>query len=107
MIQLSFVLGLIAYSASAWLSYDKSMQVDKLRYYAIGLLFSFIANASWLTVAAKSPTQNQTTLYGLYWDSMLTGIFLLIPILFFGVRFTGLQSLGVGMVILGIVLTKV
>jgi multidrug transporter EmrE-like cation transporter len=73
----------------------------------VGLAISIIANFLWFSIARETTQKETLYLYGFYWDSMIVLAYAAIPFLFYGVRVGMVQSLGLLLIIAGIILTKV
>lgn len=100
-----FFIGLIVYIAAVFLSYSEKIKVLNA-YFVVGLILGIIANFCWLYIAKNSPEKHQIYVYGLYWDSMIVGVYTLIPILAMGVRLSWTTAIGGLLIIAGIMLTK-
>lgn len=75
--------------------------------YPVALISGLMANAAWMHLARSVNDSTKLAILGLYWDLMLTGIYLAVPILFFGARFGTIQALGIALIFIGIVLVKI
>ncbi len=102
-----FIPGAICYILSVLVSNSNRLQNVPLYYYLNGISISIAANLLWLTIAKRAPDQHVRYLYGLYWDAMIVGAYCLVPVLVFNVRISNIAILGVFLMILGMVLTKV
>jgi len=102
----SFLLGGAIYALLAYVSYNETIKASNW-YYALGLAAALAANLVWLHMARNEPLPARLALLGLYWDVMLTLTYLAVPVALYGARFTAVQWIGVGTVVLGIILTKV
>jgi multidrug transporter EmrE-like cation transporter len=101
-----FATGFLTYLGLATASYSKSFQASRW-YLPVGIAAAVLANFIWLSIARSEPSASSLVIKGLIWDVILTGTYLLVPILWFGAALTNLQCVGIGFVILGIILTKV
>lgn len=101
-----YVAGFALYCLSVALSYSDKAKASAW-YYPLGLALAFAANYLWLYIAKTTPEKSQIYLAGLLWDSMIVGCYVLIPVLFYGVRFGFLTALGICLVVSGLILTKV
>ena len=106
MIFIQFFIGMSIYLLMAFASYSTWLKESKI-YFPLGILAAIIANFIWLSIAKSEVNPSVLMIKGLVWDAMLTGCYLLVPILFFNARFTFVQGLGVILVIIGLLLTKV
>lgn len=103
MIYFQFLVGFLAYSGAAILVYSISKPNF---YYFIGLSLALLANLSWLSIASQSSGKD-LFFKALYWDTMFLLIYLCIPIFMFNVRLTLSQLLGVLLIVIGMIVTKV
>lgn len=100
-----FILAFFLYVFSAYLSF--SPFIKKQWYFVyLGICISLVCNLLWLHIAKNTENVSKLTIYGLYWDSLITFCFLSVPFLFFDVQFTYKQILGICFIILGIGITK-
>lgn len=106
MITVLYLIGFVFYCLSASLSYNEKAKVAPW-FFPVGLAMAMIVNFIWLFIAKNSSAGHETFVRGLVWDSMIVGCYVFIPIMFYGVRLTGLAALGAGLIIAGIALTKV
>lgn len=106
MIFYQFFFGFIIYSAMAFGTYHEGYKASNY-YFPLGILMAIGANFIWLSIARTTESSSALVLRGLYWDVMLTACYLIVPFLFFGAKVNSTQAIGIGMVILGIILTKV
>lgn len=106
MIYLQFIFGLLMYISIASISYSEYMKSSKW-YYPIGVFFSILANITWLSISKHEVDSSKLLLKGLYWDAMLTLVYLFVPIMFYQAKITFIQSIGVTFVFLGLLLTKI
>jgi len=74
--------------------------------YPLALASGLMANSAWMHLARSVNDSTRLAILGLYWDLMLTGIYLAVPVLFFGARFGIIQTLGIVFIFIGIVLVK-
>lgn len=75
-------------------------------YYPVGLLAAIGVNAVWLWVAKIEQDPSKLILKGLYWDSMLTLAYLIVPLIIFSVRLSVLQGAGLVLIVCGLTLIK-
>lgn len=88
------------------MSYSESIK-NSPHYYLYGASAAIVANLIWLSIAKSELNPSKLVLTGLYWDVMLTMCYLIVPIILFNAKITNLQYLGIGVIITGIILTKV
>lgn len=105
MIYAQFLIGMLMYVAIAYASYSETFKASNW-FYPVGVITAIVANLTWLWISKTEPDPAKILIKGLYWDSMLTAIYLVVPILMFGVRLTLVQGLGLGLVVAGLVVVK-
>ena len=106
MIPIIYTIGFVLYCLSVVLSYSYKLKASSL-FFPIGLTLALIVNYLWLYIAKISINKHDIYLRGLVWDSMIVGCYVLIPILFYGVKFNITTAIGIGLVVLGLILTKI
>jgi hypothetical protein len=94
------------YSFLASASYSQTLKVSNY-YYIAGILAGIVANVLWLSIAKNETNPSKLVMTGLYWDVMLTMVYILIPFLFFGAQANLWQVGGIATIVVGIFLTKV
>lgn len=92
--------GLIAYT-----SYSKELKASPY-YFLIGLVGALVANLIWLWISKTETDTNQLMIKGLFWDSALTLIYLIVPLMIFEARLSTTQWVGLGLVLIGLTVTK-
>ena len=75
-------------------------------YLPAGIAIGIASTTLWFTVAKISNNDKDLFVYGLAWDALLMGFYMLVPLLMFGVRLDWKQSLGTILVVVGLILTK-
>lgn len=105
MIHIQFLIGFVVYLIMAWTTYYLPFKETKF-FFPAGIAFAIIANFIWLSIARATPEASVLLMRGLYWDVMLTSCYLLVPFVLFGAKVALLQALGIALIILGIILTK-
>jgi multidrug transporter EmrE-like cation transporter len=100
----NFVFGAMVYVVAVSICYVPAVK-DGPFFFPIGLICGLLANYLWLSIARQSD-QSSTLLHSLYWDAMLTAMYAVIPILFFNVRVTGNQLVGLLLILAGIAFSK-
>jgi len=101
---LAFILGFVGLLGQAYVSYEPSIQ-DKWYYYPLGVGLNSLGALLWFYIA-KITSGKATFLAAMVWDGMAAAAFLLLPLLLFNIKLTGLNTLGLLFGILGIVLMK-
>ena len=104
MIYGQFFLGAIIYCCIAFISYSAQFKHSSY-FYTSGIFLAIMANSIWLWICKTNTDHNKLILIGVSWDVMLTSAYLLVPILFYNVKLTGLQISGIIVTIVGLVLT--
>lgn len=79
---------------------------NKYWYYALGLFLGLIPNALWLTIASRAKLPAQIMLYGVVWDSLRMCVYVLMPILFFGVKPTIYTTIGIVLIAFGLLIIR-
>lgn len=97
---------MVMYVILAIVSYSESFKVSTL-YFPVGLLVAIIANICWLNIARLESDASKLVMTGLYWDIMLTFVYLAVPFVIFAAKVTIWQSVGIAAIVIGIILTKV
>jgi len=105
MILAIFFIGALAYSTTAWMSYYDPIKASSL-YFPLGILMSLVANIGWLTIAKIVPNRDDILIYGAFWDSMIMIAFLAVPLLWFEVRLETRESVGLSLIVLGMLCLK-
>lgn len=103
---LAFFGGFLTYVAAVSLAYNDYAK-SQWWYYWVGIGLAIVGNYLWLWIAKSSPEKNSVYFNGLVWDSIIVGVYSLVPIAMFGVRFSMLTGLGVLMVVIGMITIKV
>lgn len=99
----TFSIGFLVYLSLVTISYVKIGNA-----YLLAALLGAISNICWIHVAKSCNSPNQILKMGLYWDSMITLVYFLLPFLIFNVKInttTGL--LGIILIISGIFTLKI
>jgi drug/metabolite transporter (DMT)-like permease len=97
--------------ALAWVGYTCAAYTPRLResglMWLVGLGCGSLASLLWVYSIRQIGDARSIYLYGLAWDSAVTAVALLVPVLFFGVRFPPLAWAGILLVTAGATLVKV
>jgi multisubunit Na+/H+ antiporter MnhE subunit len=105
-ITLSFIAGLALYVSAVMMLYSDRVK-SSAYYFPLGLAIAVAANFLWLYIAKNTADKHDVYIRGLIWDSMIVGCYAVVPVLMYGVAFTGRMAMGVAMIVAGIVLTKI
>ncbi len=103
---LYFIIATIIYIFSAYMSHSPTIKLSSW-YFIVGIILANITNILWMILAKNTTDNSKVLLYGLVWDSIITFSFLLTPFLFFDIKLTMPQIIGVCLMVIGIILTKV
>ena len=101
-----FVIGFLVYGVLALASYSESFKASMF-YYPTGVVAAIVANVCWLMIAKGESDPSKLVITGLYWDIMLTLVYIVVPFAMFGAKVNMWQGFGIAAIILGILLTKV
>jgi membrane protease YdiL (CAAX protease family) len=96
-----FLISACLYSLSASLPF----LVTKSTQMWIAPVVAILTSLVWVSIARSIPPQ-EVPLYGLYYDIMLTLVFLVIPYIFVDFNLTPLQIFGILLIFTGIILTR-
>lgn len=103
---MTFLLGFLIYTIGAFLSNSSSLK-ESSYYIYYGLCLSLVANFLWFSMIQKIQKPSDVLLYGLYWDMVILFSFISVPLIFYGARFKMVPSIGIFLMVLGFLLTKV
>jgi len=106
MIAVCFIVGLLVYSGLAYISYEDSIK-NSWYFYYLGIGIAIVANFAWLTIAKTVPENSKILIYGSIWDAMILFTFITIPFIFFEMKLTTKDWIGLSLIILGILIVKV
>jgi drug/metabolite transporter (DMT)-like permease len=98
-------IGTLIYTIYAWLTFSPSMKASSYLI-PLGISMAIAGNYLWITMARSIQQPAELVYYGMLWDSMITLSFILVPIVFFGVRFNLVSGIGCGLVLVGLTLMK-
>jgi drug/metabolite transporter (DMT)-like permease len=101
-----FLLGALAHFTAAYVSYSDYWKTSKY-YYLVGLVATFASSAIWMTIAKQDNNSSTLVIKALYWDCMLMLIYLAVPFVLFNATITMYQAIGITLVTIGLILTKV
>lgn len=72
----------------------------------LGLTSALIANLTWLSISRSDLNPSSLIVKGLYWDAMLTSVYMIVPIVFFDAKLSLNQGIGAILIVMGLILTK-
>jgi len=102
---LMLAIGTLIYTFYAWLTFSPSMKMSSYLI-PLGIGMAVAGNFLWIMMARSIHQPAVLVYYGMLWDSMITVSFILVPIVFFGVRFNLISGIGCGLVLAGLTLMK-
>ena len=98
-----FIISFLIYCAICALPYT-SFKHSKC-YYLLAVS-GIITQGLWLTIAKLSKSNNDLLIRGIYFDAMITTVYIVIPIMFFNVSLTKMNICGIALIILGLFVSK-
>lgn len=101
MLYIYFSVAAVSYSILAALPFITSKQM----HLAFAILFGIVANVCWALIS-RTIDQSTIPIVGLFYDLMLTIIFLIVPFIFIEFNLSTKQIVGAILIILGIALIK-
>ncbi|APR76760.1 Hypothetical protein A7982_02107 [Minicystis rosea] len=101
-----FLAGAMAYGVAAAIVYIPTVKTGPY-FFPIGLLCALLGNVVWLHLVRHVDSGEQILVDGFWWDGMVVAASTLIPILCFGIRLRATVGLGMLLMVLGMMLTKV
>lgn len=101
----AFLGGVLGYALIASLPFTKLAVYHTWLFYTVGIVVGAGLNCLWLTVA-RTVVKNEVILYGVLWDAMLTLVYVLIPVLFWGQQASWKVWAGVALIFSGMLLAK-
>lgn len=105
MVKLAFLVGFFSTLASAMWSYNDRASFNMLA--SIGTVLAVITAACWYTVVYSAETKAKIIVYSLYWDAMVLGCFMFVPLILLGIYPSRNETIGILLILLGIVVTKI
>ena len=96
-----WIIAFCAFVVQANVSFWNNWKVQPWYPWLLGSI-SFIAGLMWGFITQDMDDDTRQTVVGVYWDVMITSIYVLIPVLFYGASLTPRQIMGVLLVILGV-----
>jgi drug/metabolite transporter (DMT)-like permease len=102
---LMLAIGTVIYTSYAWLTFAPSMKASSYLI-PLGITMAIAGNFLWIMMARSIHQPAALVYYGMLWDSMITISFILVPIIFFGVRFNFVSGIGCTLVLVGLTLMK-
>lgn len=103
MIYLYIISGFILTIINIIFSYLSSWK-NSIFYYPIGITVALIVNLLWFKIAREVLDNNSLYRYGVVWDVLIALSWLLIPVLFFGIKLTKTNVTGLVLLVIGIVM---
>lgn len=106
MIFLYYLGGFLLNSIVVYLSYDTQL-VPKPWNYVIGMSAVALSVALWLNLSNNTHDKETLLMYGVYWDIMIAGAFIGLPVILFGIKLSHLTLFGISLIFVGIVLANI
>lgn len=100
-----YIIGFLLYCVSVAFSYSNWFK-NSPWFIPIGLIISIAINYLWLYICKNTIDKHILYLRGIYWDGMIVGCYTIIPVLLFEVRFKATTAIGLALVIIGMIITK-
>ena len=100
-----YIVGMAVYISSVLVSYSTSLKQTNW-YFPIGLSLAIVANTMWLYIAKHSSVKDDLYVRGLVWDAMIVSAYVIVPLIWYGVRPTGYTLAGCIFIVIGLILTK-
>ena len=94
----------VIYAFLAVIAYIPSVKNHYI-YYPLGLVLALVTNFLWLYLSKRTIDHGLITKYALIWDAIIILSITVAP-LFFGVRLSTPNLIGVGLMIVGIIMIK-
>lgn len=105
MIYLQFALGALMYSLIAYTSYSPVIKSSPW-FYPLGLTGALGANLLWLWISKNESIASNLVIKSMYWDAMLTFVYLSVPLLLFSVKLNSMQIFGILLILIGLIVVK-
>lgn len=103
---LCFLLSVVViYGLYSWLVFNPALKTKPWIIYA-GLGCALVGNLLWVLLARATIDNGRLIYYGLWWDTLITASTFLIPVLCYGIRFSGTALIGLAVTIVGLLLMK-
>lgn len=87
------------------MTFTKSFH-DRWWYFPVGIIFGVTTNSLWLLSAKILPDKQQIYIFSLFWDCIMVGVYFLIPVIAFGIKFDKIGFFGLLLIIIGTLLIK-
>jgi drug/metabolite transporter (DMT)-like permease len=98
-------IGALIYVFYAWLTFSPSMKTSEYLM-PLAIAMAIAGNLLWIKMARSIQEPAALVYYGMLWDSMITVSFIVVPIIFFGVRFNVISGFGCVLVLAGLTMMK-
>lgn len=102
---LLLVLGCLPYMLMAYITYDDTRRNSNYCI-PIAAMSGTVSALLWAMAIRCIDDNHGIYVYDLIWDAMLTLIFILVPIVWFGVRFNKVEVIGITLVGIGLLVLK-
>lgn len=105
MFAMQMISGFIVYFFMAYISYHEGIKNSKY-YFLLGMLVAVVASFVWLYVAKMETNSSRLLVKSFFWDSMVTIIYVLVPVIAFNAKINFTQGLGFLIVCAGLIVIK-
>jgi multidrug transporter EmrE-like cation transporter len=102
----ALLLAAVLYSMYNYLTFSPSLK-DSNYVLPLGLICVLLANTIWIYLSKSTQDPSKLLQYGIYWDVLITGLTILLPVLVFSAKLSPVQIVGLVMVVAGLVTIKV
>lgn len=96
----------ILYAIFTWYTFNDEIRQSPY-FFVIGLAYAVLANFTWIILVRNINDTRQILFYSLAWDVLMAVIGWMIPIIFYHARLTLTSSLGVLLIIAGVLVLRV
>jgi len=100
-----FIVEILTNSVWVAVSYDPRIRSNVTLCYCLSIIAGGLSGWAWAYMA-MAMQKNQMFVANLWWDFMVTMIFISLPILFYGVRLDLQTSIGTALAVIGLLLIK-
>lgn len=99
------VSAFISYGTYNYISYSEFFRSHRL-FFVMGLALALVSNLLWLYGVKVLNQREHIFWLGISFDVIVTATSILIPVLFFGLRFNKLTWVGIAFILLGLIIIK-
>ena len=98
-------MALLSYSSYNYISYQEVIRQHKF-FYLFGLSLAIVSNLLWLYGVKSLNNKVHIFWLGITFDVIVTATSILIPVIFFDLRFNKVIWLGIGLILIGLFVIK-